>query len=137
VLSVIPPFTDIFVPIGIGVGAKAIMKTLVLVFRARGKSKTLSRTEQQHSKTETQKCGQISHRKSLTGNGVYGESTMGSGREDFNTLCIFYGRIHKIPFIYFFTFALETCVDVVLREVMSPTIENNNIPWCDFILSKV
>ena len=54
-----------------------------------------------------------------------------------NTLCIFYGRIHKIPFIYFFTFALETCVDVVLREVMSPTIENNNIPWCDFILSKV
>ena len=45
-----------------------------------------------------------------------------------NTLCISYGRIHKIPSVYFFTIALETCVDVVLRDVMSPTIENSNIP---------
>ena len=71
----IPEFTDIFVPTGSGAEAKTIMPgVLVITTGALGQTPRLSRTEQQHSKSETQKCGQGSHRGSLTGNGRNGES---------------------------------------------------------------
>jgi len=92
----IPEFTDIFVPTDPGVGANTIsLSVLAITARAPGQTPRLSRTEQQHSKSETQKCRQGSHRESLTGIGENGESVRGeSGREGFNTPCSFFSHIH-------------------------------------------
>ena len=58
----IPVFTDIFVPIGSGADAKTIMPgVLVITAGALGQTPRFSRTEQQHSKTEAQKCDKGSH----------------------------------------------------------------------------
>ena len=62
----IPEFTDIFVPTGSGADAKTIMPgVLVITARTLGQTPRLSRTEQQHSKTQAQKHGELSHAESL------------------------------------------------------------------------
>ena len=72
---VIPEFTDIFAPIGPGEGAKTISPSVPSpIAGALGQTPRLSRTEQQHSKSETQKCRQISHRESLIELGAGGDS---------------------------------------------------------------
>ena len=76
----IPLFTDIFVPIGSGGGAKTIRpRAYVITSGTRRQGKTLSRTKQQHSKSKAQKSGQGSHAASLIKYGAGGASRLGYG----------------------------------------------------------